>query len=83
MIQSRRSFRGKTKIGPVLEVTVSGHQGRYRIEIRFNSLLGDGSQSWVMICNGFDKYVTEMSQEIQENRNDENGSLPMSSSARF
>ena len=88
-------IRGNTKIGPVLEVTVSNHQGRYGTEIRINSLLIDGSQSWVMICNGLTKYVMEMSEDTQENRDDESGacaerlaakarpkqtSLPMSSS---
>ena len=90
-------IRGNKKIGPVLEVTVSNHQGRYGIEIRINSLFRDRSQSWVMICNGLNKYETEMSEEIQENRNDKSGasaarpaakarpkqtSLPMSSSPR-
>ena len=49
------------------------HQGRYATEIRINSLFGDGSQSWVMICKRLNKYVTEMSQEMQEDRNDERG----------
>ena len=58
----------KKKDGPwkhedrsVLEVTVSCHQGRFGIEIRINSLFGDGSHSWVMIGNGLNKYVTEPS----------------------
>ena len=67
------------------------------MEIRINSLFGNGSQSRVMVCNGLNKYVTEMSQEKKENRNDESGasaaipaakarpkqsSLPMSSFLR-
>ena len=63
-------IRGNTKIGPVLEVTVSYHQGHYGIEIRINPFFGDVSQSWVMIGNGLNKYVTEMSEEIQADRND-------------
>ena len=66
-------IRGNTKIGPVLEVTVNYHQGRYGIEIRINSLFGDGSHAWVMIGNGLNRYVTEMSEEMQEKRNDEIG----------
>ena len=81
----------------LLQVAVSYHQDRYGIEIRINSLLGDGSQSWVMMCTGLNKHVTEMSQEKQENRDDESGaragkpaakarpkqtSLPMSFSPR-
>ena len=42
-------IRGNTTIGPVVEVTVSYHRGRYGIGIRINSLFGDGSHSWVMI----------------------------------
>ena len=66
-------IRGNTKIGPVLEVAVSYRQGRYGIEIRINSLFGDGSHSWVMKRNGLNKYVTEMSKEMQEHRKDEIG----------
>ena len=75
-------IRGSTKIGPVLEVTVSYHQGRYGIEIRINSLVGDGSQSWVMICNGLNKYVTEMSEEMNENRDDESGTCAVRLAAK-
>ena len=65
--------------------------------MRINALFGDGSQSWVMICNGLNQYETEMSEETQENRKDNSGasaarpaanarpkqtSLPMSSSPR-
>ena len=86
-----------SKIGPVLEVTVRNHQGRYGIEIRINQVLSDGSQSWIMICNGFNKYVTELLEEIRENSDDESGAcaerpaakarpkqtlLPMSSSPK-
>ena len=46
------------------------HQGRYGIEIRIKSLFGDGSHSWIMIVNGLNEYVTETSEETQENRND-------------
>ena len=40
----------------LLEVAVSYHQDRYGIETRINSLLGDGSQSWVMMCTGLNKW---------------------------
>ena len=71
--KSKRMDWWSTKIGPVLQVTVSDHQSRYRIEIRINSLFGDGSHSCIMIENGLNKHVTEMSEEIQKNRNDEIG----------
>ena len=64
----REYTRGNTKIIPILHVTVSYLQVRYEIEIRINSLCGDGSHSWVMIGTGLNKYVTEMSEEVQENR---------------
>ena len=46
----KRWIRGRTKIGPALEVAATYHQGRYKIEIRTDSLQDDGSQSWVVIC---------------------------------
>ena len=63
-------IRGNTKIGPALEVTVTHHQGRYGIEIMIQSLLGDGTCSWVMIVNGTNKYVTEMTEETQDDHID-------------
>ena len=66
-------IRGNTKIGPALEVAVSHHQGRYGMEIIINSLLGDGTFSWVMIGSGIKKYVTEMTEETQENHIDDTG----------
>ena len=42
-------IRENTKIGLVLEVTVSYHQGCHGIEIRMNSLSGDGSHSCVIV----------------------------------
>ena len=47
-------IRGNTKIGPALEVPVSHHQGRYGIEIMINSLIHDGTRSWIMIVNGLE-----------------------------
>ena len=69
-------IRGNTMIDPVLEVAVSYHQGRWAIEIRIKSSLGDGSPSWIMIVNGLNRYVTEMPEETQESRNDEIGGNP-------
>ena len=58
-------IRGNTKIGPALEVAASHHQG-YGIEIMINSMFGDGTCSWLMIVNGTNKYVTEMTEETKE-----------------
>ena len=53
-----------TKIGPVLDVNVCYHQGRYSVEIMIESLFRDRTVSWVRIVNGINKYVTETSGEI-------------------
>ena len=57
-------IRGNTKIGPVLDVKVCYHQGRYGVEIMIESLFGDRTVPWVRIVNGIVKYVTETSEEI-------------------
>ena len=57
-------IRGNTKIGPVLNVMVCYHQGRYGVEIKIESLFGDTNCSWTRIVNGINKYVTETSEEI-------------------
>ena len=56
-------IRGNTKIGPVLDVIVWYHQGRYGVEIMIAYLIGDKTCSWVRIVNGISKYVTGMSEE--------------------
>ena len=55
---------GNTKIGPVLDVMVCYHQGRFGVEIKIESLFGDNACSWVRIVNGINKYVTETSEEV-------------------
>ena len=60
------SIREDTRIGPVLEGTITYHQGRYGVEIRIDSLLGDESQFGVMISTRLNKYVAEMPQERQK-----------------
>ena len=57
-------------IGPALEVAVSYHQGRSGIVIMINSLLKDGTRSWMMIVNGINKCVTEMTEETQDDHID-------------
>ena len=57
-------IRGNTKIGPVLDVEVCYHQGRYGGEIMIESLFRDRTVSWVRILTGINKYVTETSEEI-------------------
>ena len=63
-------IRGNTKTGPALEVAVSHHQGRYGIEIMIESFFWCGTCSWVMIINGINKHVTEMTEETHEDHID-------------
>ena len=63
-------IRGSTKIGPPLEVAVTHHQRRCGVEIMIESLSGDGTCSWVMIVNGMNKYVTEMTEETRDDHID-------------
>ena len=49
-----------TKIGAVFEVTTSFLQGKYGVEIRIESVNKDNSHSWVRICHGLNKLVTDL-----------------------
>ena len=48
-----------TRIGPVLDPKVCHHEDRYSIDVLFQSLFQDRTESWVGIFNGVDKYLTE------------------------
>ena len=50
--QPRGWIQGNTKIGPVLEVTISCLHGKYGVEIRIWSLSGDNTHSWIRISHG-------------------------------
>ena len=52
-------IQGKTKIGPVLEVTTRYLHGKYGVEIRIWSLNGDNTHSWVGISHGSNKFVMD------------------------
>ena len=56
----KRWIRVNTKIGPVLEVTTSYLQGKYRVEIRIESVNEDDCHSWVRISHGLNKFVTDL-----------------------
>ena len=62
--QPRGWIRSNTKIGPVLDVKIYPHEGRYCIDIMIESLFKDQTVSLVRIVNGINKYVTETSQKI-------------------
>ena len=57
-------IRQNTKIGPVLDVKIGPHEGRYCIDVMIESLFKDRTVSWVRIVNGINKYVTETSEEM-------------------
>ena len=53
-------IRGKTSIRPVLQVHIARCLDVSGIEIQILSTLGNGSKSWVVICQGNDRYVEEL-----------------------
>ena len=55
-----------TRIGPALDVLVTEQCNRYGIEMRIDSLVQDGSQSWVVISRGVERQVTELSLDCTE-----------------
>ena len=57
--QPRGWIQGKTKIGPVLEVTTSYLHGKHGVEIRIMSLSRDNTDSWVRIFHGSNKFVMD------------------------
>ena len=68
--KTKGRIRWNTEIGPALEVAVSHHQGRYGIETMIESSFADGTCSWVVIVNGISEYVTEMTEETQDDHID-------------
>ena len=65
--QPKGWIQGNMRIGPVLEVTTSFQHFKYGIEIRIKSVNQDGSHSWVRICYGTVKYVTDSFEDNTEN----------------
>ena len=51
--------QGNTRIGPVLEITISFQYGKHGIKIRIRSLRKDNSQPWVRISYGSNKFVID------------------------
>ena len=57
--QTKGWIQGKTRIGPVLEITTSYLYGKHGIEIRIWSLRKDNSHSGVRISHGSNKFVID------------------------
>ena len=60
-------IQGNTKIVPVLENATCWLHGKYGVEIRIRSMNKDNSHSWVRISHGFNKLVTNLNNNEQEN----------------
>ena len=59
-------IRENVEIGPVFEVSTCCLQGKYGVEIRIESMNKDHSRSWVRICHGLNKLVTNLNDNEQE-----------------
>ena len=53
------------RFGPVSDMKVCNHNGRYSIEVQVQSLFRDQTESWIRIVNSIDKFVRE-AMPIQE-----------------
>ena len=53
-------INNKTQMGPVLGVWVTEHFCRHGIVMKVDSMVNDGTQSWVVIIRSVEKYVTEL-----------------------
>ena len=54
----RGRIRGSATVGPVLDVKVCYHYGRYGVEIMIESSFRDRTTSWLRIVSGINKCVT-------------------------
>ena len=57
--QPRGCIQGNTKIGPVLEVTISYMHGKHEVENIIISWSRDNTHSWVRISHGSNKFVMD------------------------
>ena len=69
--RSKAWIRGDIKIGLVLEVIISYHQGEHGVEIRTESLSKDGCHSWIRISNGLNKIVRILTEKVRIYENNE------------
>ena len=58
-------IQSNVRFGPVSDIKVCNHNGRYSIEVQVQSLFQDRTVSWIRIVNGIDKFVRE-AMPIQE-----------------
>ena len=79
--QPKGWIRGNTRIGPILEVTISFQHFKYGIEVRIESVNEDNSHSWVRISHGTVRYVNNYIKHDTKNFGDpqEEEDVPTSS----
>ena len=58
-------IQSNVRFGPVSDMKVCNHNGRYSIEVQVQSLFQDQTVSWIRTVNGIDKIVRE-AMPIQE-----------------
>ena len=63
--QSLCRIQSNVRFGPVSDIKVCNHNGRYSIEVQVQSLFQDQTISWIRIVNGIEKIVRE-AMPIQE-----------------
>ena len=62
---------GTLKLGPYWKVATSYLQGKYGLEIRIESVNKGTSHSWVRISHGLNKFVTDLSNNKENDNNEQ------------
>ena len=62
-------IQSSLQFGPISDVKVCNHSGRYSIEVYVPSLFQDQTRSWIRTVNGIDKFVRE-AMPIQQEEED-------------
>ena len=52
-------IQSNVRFGPVSDIKVCNHNGRYSIEVQVQSLFHDQTVSWIRFVNRIDKFVRE------------------------
>ena len=68
-------IQGKTRMGPVLEVTTGYLQGKYGVEFRIESVNKDNFHSRVRISRGLNKLVTDLIEKEYDDNEQETSTM--------
>ena len=60
-------IQNKVRFGPILDMKVCNHNGRFSIEIVVQCSFQDQTVSWIRIASGIDKFVTEAMSDVNFN----------------